>query len=112
MARQNGFLVYAQVSDEINVQRLRAAAAESGLLAKTLYAGVGPAGYLPLAERAASLVLVTDLSSRDLTESHRIAWLQALAPRRGVAIFGNPDANRLEEDKLRTSMAGCRIGSL
>jgi outer membrane protein assembly factor BamB len=106
LARRDGFLVYAQVPDETRVQGLRAKAAESGLLAKTLYAGVGSADHLPLAERAASLVLVTDLSSSDLTESRRSAWLRALAPRRGVAIFGSPSASQLDEEKLRTWLSG------
>ena len=110
MARRDGFLVYAQVPDETRVQRLRAKAAESGLLAKTLYAGVGSADHLPLAGRAASLVLVTDLSNSDLTEAHRSAWLQAIAPRRGVAILGNPNAKELNEEKLR-SLVGRSAGS-
>jgi hypothetical protein len=67
---------------------------------------VGAADQLPLAERAASLVLVADLSGSDLTESRRSAWLQALAPRRGVAIFGSPSASQLDEGKLRTGLSG------
>ena len=106
LARRDGFLVYAQVPDETRVQSLRAKAAESGLLAKTLYAGVGSADHLPLAGRAASLLLVSDLSNSDLNEARRIAWLQAIAPRRGLAILGNPNAKELSEEKLRSWLAG------
>lgn len=106
LAQNDGFVVYAQTPDEARVQRLRAEAAEAGLLAKTFYAGVGTADDLPLAERASSLVLVTDLCDSDLTDSRRRAWLQALAPRRGVAIFGNTDARKLNEQQLRAWLIG------
>ncbi len=79
----SGFTVHAQAAGEPKVLELRRAAAEKGVLARSVYVTQGGADRLGLAAGFAELVLVADAVAGDLTPALRDEWTRVLIPGRG-----------------------------
>ena len=82
-----GFTVHAQTGDEAQVLSLRRAAAEKGILARSVYVARGDVEHLVLADRYAELVVVGDATEADLTPKMRDEWMRVLIPGRGCLML-------------------------
>ncbi|MHC4718520.1 MAG: outer membrane protein assembly factor BamB family protein, partial [Planctomycetota bacterium] len=102
LARRPAFVVHALGPDAAAVAPTRNAAEAQGVLGRSLYVEQGDASTLPLANRLADLLVVTDLTDADLTAERRAEWLRVLAPRRGTALVG----------RARAAGAGLSTGAL
>ena len=91
LAKRPTFIVHALSPDASVVAHLRDAAEAQGVLGRSLYAEKG-AAPLPLADRLADLLIVSDLRDADLKAELLEGWLRVLAPRRGRALVGRAKA--------------------
>ncbi len=86
LAKQKGFVVYAQCRNNGNAEQLRALALKEGLLSRTLYVEHRPDLLLPNAPRSVDLLVLDAIPESALTPEVRANWQSVLASRRGRAM--------------------------